>query len=79
MLTKYYPTNEILSGTLIDNFFLKINKLSTKTKVGTVLKTLSDHQPYLILFDKAMNKEATPKFIPINVQTEKAMTQIKIR
>ena len=65
------------TGTFIDNFFLKKKKKqSTKTKVGILLKTLSDHQPYFILFDMAINKEATPKCIQINVQTEKAMTQV---
>ena len=64
------------TGTLIDNFFLKTKKQSTKTKVGILLKTLSDHQPYFILLDITINKEATPKFIQINVQTEKAMTKV---
>ena len=65
------------TGTLIDNFFLKKKKKqSTKTKVGILLKTLSDHQPNFILFDMTINKEASPKFIQINVQTEKAMTQV---
>ena len=72
--TRFTKTN----GTLIDNFFCKLNKSLLESIAGIFTKTFSDHQPYFLFLDNIPKIEFPPKFIKINTQSEEAMQKVKI-
>ena len=58
-----YPTRFFeRGGTLIDNFFCKLNSPSTG-EAGILLQNISDHLPYFFIFDVNENNSVKNKFI----------------
>ena len=63
------------SGTLIDNVFYKVDQTTKVTTAGILLKKLSDHQPYFVLFDIALTKIPNPNLIKIHLQNDEAINK----
>ena len=61
------------NGTLIDNFFCKLNKSILESKTGILTNTLSDHQPYFMSVNITQKKEPLPKYVMINIVSTEAM------
>lgn len=51
--TRFTRTN----GTLIDNFFCKLNKSILESTAGILIKKISDHQPYFIFINVSLKTE----------------------
>ena len=72
-----FPTRFIrTNGTLIDNFFYKLNKLILKINVDIFTNTFSDHQPYFLIMDINIKTQLPPKFARINIQNKVAMHNV---
>ena len=56
------------NGTLIDNFFCKLNKAILESKTGILTNKLSDHQPHFMSVNITQKKEPLPKYVKINIQ-----------
>ena len=61
------------TGTLIDNFFWKVSKISLKSSPGILIDKFSDHQPYFTLFDLKPLHDSPPKFITISKHSPDAL------
>ena len=70
--TRFTRTN----GTLIDNYFCKLNKTILESKTGILTNKLSDHQPYFISVNITQKKEPLPKYVKINIVSTEAMYNV---
>ena len=73
LATRFTRTN----GTLIDNFFCKLNKTIFESKAGILTNKLSDHQPYLMSLNITQKKEPLPKYIKINIVSTEVMHNVR--
>ena len=71
--TRFTRTN----GTLIDNFFCKLNKTILESKTGILTNKLSDHQPYFISLKITQKKELLPKYVKIHIVSIEAMHNVR--
>ena len=71
--TRFTRTN----GTLIDNFFCKLNKTTLESKTGILTNKLSDHQPYFMSLKITQKNEPLPKYIKINIVNTEAMHNVR--
>ena len=71
--TRFTRTN----GTLIDNFFCKLNKTILESKTGILTNKLSDHQPYFMSLKITQKNEPLPKYIKINIVNTEAMHSVR--
>ena len=71
--TRFTRTN----GTLIDNFFCKLNKTILESKKGILINKLSDHQPYFMSLKITQKKELLPKYVKINIVSIEAMHNVR--
>ena len=71
--TRFTRTN----GTLIDNFFCKLNKTILESKTGILTNKLSDHQPYFMSLNITQKKEPLPKYVKLNIVSTEAMHNVR--
>ena len=68
------------SGTLIDNFFIKISEHYSNTTAGVILSHISDHLPYFITLDYLgphSIEKFSKKVVQISTQNISTMTDFK--
>jgi hypothetical protein len=64
-------------GTLIDNFFTKLNDGFTSTTTGIILNAISDHQPYFIILDNLNFTVKRNKYISVKRNYDDALYGLK--
>ncbi len=52
-------------GTLIDNFFCKLNDKSIKSPAGILINKFSDHQPYFLCLNSIKCSDPPPKYVKV--------------
>ncbi len=57
-------------GTLIDNFFCKLNDTTLNPRAGILIKMFSDHHPYFICLNTVHNRYCPIKYIKIKEQNQ---------
>ena len=65
------------NGTLVDNFFCKLNKTILESKTGILTNKCSDHQPYFMSLKITQKKELLPKYVKINIVSTEAMHNVR--
>ena len=71
------PTRfSLRNGTLIDNIFCKISDTTLNTPSGILIKTFSDHHPYISTFKIPNIKEKYIKYIRVNEHKDDMLINI---
>lgn len=65
------------SGTLIDNFLLKLCSNFSLTTSGILTVNISDHQPYFIFLDYLQHIKASTKFVKLRVNSDRALSNFR--
>ncbi len=63
-------------GTLIDNFFCKLNDTTLNPTAGILIKTFSDHQPYFICLNTVHTRYCPIKYIKIKQQNQSNINKL---
>ena len=64
------------TGTLIDNFFVKLSEQSISAHAGIFMSKLSDHQPYFLITDNMLKRDSPPKYVTIYNETPEAVENL---
>jgi len=66
------------SGTLIDNFLVKISNYFSKTTAGILIKNISDHLPYFIVLDYLQIRNCTQKIVKLSRNDPGSIQNLKM-
>lgn len=64
------------NGTLIDNVFCKISNATLNTPSGILIKTFSDHHPYVSSLKVQHNKNKSIQYRHIKIHNENMLQQV---
>ena len=64
------------NGTLIDNIFCKTSYTTLNTPSGILIKTFSDHHPYISTFKIPNIKEKNMKYVRVNEHKDDMLINI---
>jgi hypothetical protein len=73
-----YPTRLTeTTGTLIDNFFVKVSDNFSHATAGILVQNISDHLPYFVTLDYLSCKSERYKYVKIYKQNPESMNELK--